>query len=161
MHQDLSNRGCHMQTGPRPMSRVYRLYWQYIHTQNISISPAVRQAQLRGQEEPSGVADTVPDVQPERNPAPEARLQIQYRNCVWKLWLQTPQIQRRMQGPQPRMLPLWETWTLLKNVQAESRQQVEWQDWGQTHRHGRTVFQTIPRVRTQPLIISQMNKWKH
>ena len=31
MHQDLPNRGCHMQTGSSPTSRVYRLYWQYIH----------------------------------------------------------------------------------------------------------------------------------
>ena len=41
------------------------------------------------------------------------------------LRLCVPQIQRRMQGPQSRVLSLWKTWTLLQNVQVESRQPVQ------------------------------------
>ena len=36
----------------------------------------------------------------------------------------------------------------------------QWQDWGQAHRHRRSL-QTMPRVSTQPLTTSQMIKWKH
>ena len=43
-----------------------------------------------------------------RNPPPE-RLQAQYRDYMWVLWLMAPQNSRRMQGLRPRMLQLWET----------------------------------------------------
>ena len=35
---------------------------------------------------------------------------------VCENWPQSPQIQGGMQGPQPRVLSLWKTWTILKNV---------------------------------------------
>ena len=47
MYKDLPNRGCHMQTGPSPSPRVFRLWRQYISMQISPTSPTARQAKLR------------------------------------------------------------------------------------------------------------------
>ena len=83
VHQNLPNRGCHMQTVPSPSPRVYRLWGQYISSQTDPILSAAKQAKLQGR----GAY---------RDMAMETRLQTQSLDCMWTMWLRPSQVQRRV-----------------------------------------------------------------
>ena len=76
---------------------------------------------------------------------PGSRLQAQYWDCMWILWFKAPLIPIQVQGQRTEVLSLWETQTLLKDVQTESREPGQWQDWGQAHRHRGTVSRLCPK----------------
>ena len=123
MHQDLPDRGCNSQTSASPLTRVCRLHGQYPNTQNSPISMTASQTKLKGQsrlQRPTQRWQIQPQRQHGRSLTPE-RLQTQYQDCLWILWLMAPQIRRRVQGLTSGMLLLWKTRTFFKTVQAQPR----------------------------------------
>ena len=123
MHQNMPNRGCNSQTSASPMTRVYRLHRQYTNTSDNPIYTSTPQGKFQGQRGPQRPTQRW-EIQLQgrhgRSLPPE-RLQAQYQDYMWVLWLMAPQNRRGMQGLRPRMLQLWETWTFLKGMQTKIR----------------------------------------
>ena len=133
---------CNMQTCTSPSTRVCRLHRQYTNTQNSSISTTVSQTKLQGQrrlQRPAQRWQIQPHKWHGRSLALE-RLQTQYWDCMWILWLMAPQIRRRVQGLTSGMLLLWKTQTFLKSMQTQPRLSESWKDCNKTHQHWRTAY---------------------